>query len=140
MTDSFVLDPRLQQDTVFIIALPLSDLRLMNDRCWPWLVLVPRLTGAEEIHRLDTRDQQQLYTEISRVAATLQEETGCDKINTGALGNIVRQLHVHIIARNAGDANWPGPVWGFGQPQPYEKQHLEALIRCFQMLFDKKTE
>lgn len=140
MTDSFVLDPRLQQDTVFITALPLSDLRLMHDRRWPWLVLVPRLSGAEEIHRLDARNQRQLYTEISRVAAALQKETGCDKINTGALGNIVRQLHVHIIARNAGDANWPGPVWGFGQKQPYEKQHLDAFITRFRMLFDKKAE
>lgn len=131
MTDSFALDPRLQQDTVFITALPLSDLRLMNDRRWPWLVLVPRLIGAEEIHRLDTLNQQQLYTEISGAAAALQEETGCDKINTGALGNIVRQLHVHIIARNAGDANWPEPVWGFGQPQLYEKSAQDALINRF---------
>jgi len=133
MTDSFVLDPRLQQDTVFITALPLSDLCLMNDRRWPWLVLVPRLIGAVEIHRLDTRNQRQLYTEISRVAAALQEETGCDKINTGALGNIVRQLHVHIIARNVWDANWPGPVWGFGQPQPYEKSAQNTLINHFRI-------
>jgi len=134
MTCSFDLDPRLRHDTVFVTALTLSDLRLMNDSRWPWLVLVPRLAGAQEWHRLSCRERAVLDTETSRIAALLEADTGCDKINIGALGNIVRQLHIHIVARKAGDSNWPGPVWGYGQRQPYDENALTALVQRYQAL------
>jgi len=139
MTEAFILDPRLQEDTVFISALPLSDMYLMNDRRWPWLVLAPRVAATEEFHQLCVKDRMQLCAEISNAADALKEETGCGKINIGALGNVVRQLHVHIVARNSGDANWPGPVWGFGQRQPYEKSVQDMLLTRYRALFDKRA-
>lgn len=130
--DDFKLDSRLNADTVFIGSYTLCEIRLMNDNRWPWLVLVPKISGAEEIHDLTRNDQVQISTETSLAAAALKKYTGCTKINTAAIGNIVRQLHIHVIARNEGDANWPGPVWGFGSAQPYEAGALEETVRHLQ--------
>ncbi len=127
--NSFQLDARLATDTAFIATSTLCQIRLMNDRRWPWLILVPRVAGAEEIHELPPAEQAQIATETSRVATALKAHTRCTKINTGALGNIVRQLHIHIIARNENDANWPGPVWGFGEREEYENADLEAVVK-----------
>ncbi len=110
----FVLDPRLAADTHTVASLPLCDVRLMDDARWPWLVLVPRRAGLVEIADLHGDEQAVLWQEVNRAAAALRAVTPCDKLNLGALGNIVRQLHVHVIARVEGDAAWPGPVWGHG--------------------------
>ncbi len=126
--NSFQLDARLAADTAFITTCSLCEIRLMNDSRWPWLILVPRVADAEEIHDLPVRDQVQLATETSLAATALKAHTRCTKINTGALGNIVRQLHIHVIARNENDPNWPGPVWGYGQRQEYEEVELEQTI------------
>ncbi len=102
----------------------------MNDRRWPWLILVPMIQGAEEIHDLLPVEQALIATETSHVASALKAQTSCTKINTGALGNIVRQLHIHIIARNENDPNWPDPVWGYGERVEYE--NIEDNVRKFQ--------
>lgn len=115
----FELDSRLDGDSLPLMRLGLCELRLMDDRRWPWLILVPRRADIEEIHDMTPLDQTILTFETNTVAEALKRTTRCAKINTGALGNIVRQLHVHIIARKQGDANWPGPVWGFGAREPY---------------------
>ena len=114
------LDPRLGNDSLFVAALGLSDLWLMNDRRFPWLLLVPRRDDVSEIFDLSPADRIILGDETATIAAALKAATGADKINIGALGNIVRQLHVHIVARFAGDAAWPGPVWGAGMREPYD--------------------
>lgn len=116
---AFQLDSRLDADTLAVAELPLSTLQLMNDSRWPWLILVPRIAGACEVHDLSDADQQQLAREAALIGRILERVTSCEKINTAAIGNIVRQLHVHVIARGQGDANWPGPVWGFGARVPY---------------------
>ncbi|MGO4118633.1 HIT domain-containing protein [Rhizobium ruizarguesonis] len=116
----FVLDPRLENDSVSIMVTGLCDLRLSRDARWPWLILVPRRADITEIFELTPLDQVLLAFETELVAKALKEITGATKINVGALGNIVRQLHVHVIARFEGDANWPGPVWGFGRAEPHE--------------------
>lgn len=136
MQQSFKLDPRLEKDSFFIVELALSDVRLMNDARWPWLIVVPRITGAEEIHHLSIDDEQVLIAEINEVAVALEAITGCEKVNTAAIGNIVRQLHVHIIARNEGDANWPKPVWGYGEAVPYSKEAAHKLMRKLQLRLD----
>ena len=115
----FELDGRLEADSVPLIWLGLCELRLMDDKRWPWLILVPRRGGIEEIHDMTPLDQAMLTFEVNLVAEALKRTSGCLKINTAALGNVVRQLHVHVIARNEGDTNWPGPVWGHGQREPY---------------------
>jgi diadenosine tetraphosphate (Ap4A) HIT family hydrolase len=94
----------------------------MDERRWPWLVLVPQRRGAVEVHDMTPLDQALLTFETNMVAEALKDVTHCTKINSGALGNIVRQLHVHVVARSEGDANWPGPVWGHGQREPYRRE------------------
>jgi diadenosine tetraphosphate (Ap4A) HIT family hydrolase len=127
----FVLDPRLAADTCPVATLPLCEVRLMNDARYPWLVLVPRRPGLVEITDLDASGQVTLWQEVNRATAALRAIAPCDKLNLGALGNIVRQLHVHLVARRAGDAAWPGPVWGHGHAQPYadveRRGRLDAL-------------
>ncbi|MGO6682909.1 HIT domain-containing protein [Rhizobium leguminosarum] len=116
----FALDPRLENDSVSIMVTGLCDLRLSKDARWPWLILVPRRADITEIFELTPLDQVLLAFETELVAKALKKITSATKINIGTLGNIVRQLHVHVIARFEGDANWPGPVWGFGRAEPYE--------------------
>lgn len=124
----FELDPRLRADTLPVCQTDSGTLRLMNDRRWPWLVLVPAVAGAVELHDLPASAAALVHADTDRVAAVLKRVTGCAKINTGALGNIVRQLHVHIVARDEGDANWPGPVWGFGAPKAWPEADAGRLI------------
>ena len=126
--EQFELDKRLNADTFFVAKLGLCELRLMNDRRWPWLILVPRRLDLTEIHDMTPLDQTMLTFETGIVAQALKTVTACHKINTGALGNIVRQLHLHVIARSEGDAGWPGPVWGFGTRETYDEKDAHRLI------------
>ncbi|MDE3073656.1 MAG: HIT domain-containing protein [Pseudomonadota bacterium] len=126
--DAFALDPRLAADTVALVDLPLCDVRLMNDARYAWLVLVPRRAGLVEVDDLPAGEQAMLWQEVNRAGRALRAVAPCDKLNLGALGNIVRQLHVHVVARCAGDAAWPGPAWGHGQARPYAEASLRA--RC----------
>ncbi len=132
---TFTLDERLERDGIPIASIGLCQMRLMNDRRWPWLVLIPQREGISEIFDLTPLDQTMLTFETTMAATALKTVTGAQKINVGALGNIVRQLHVHIIARNDGDPNWPGPVWGFGKPEPWdEKEHRDFAARILENL------
>ncbi len=124
----FSLDPVLAADSVAVSNLALSDVRLMNDARFPWLLLVPRRAGAVEIIDLPKADRALLFEEINAASAALRAATHCDKLNVGALGNQVRQLHVHIVARFAGDAAWPGPVWSSGAAAPYSPAARDRLI------------
>ncbi|WP_064681709.1 HIT domain-containing protein [Rhizobium bangladeshense] len=126
--NGFMLDPRLENDSISVMVTGLCDLRLSKDARWPWLILVPRRADITEIFELTPLDQVLLAFETELTAKALKEITGATKINVGALGNIVRQLHVHVIARFEGDANWPGPVWGFGRAKPYEHGKRDEFI------------
>ncbi len=125
---SFSLDARLSSDTDFVGDLPLCRVLLMNDSRWPWLVLVPRRDNLAELSDLEAVDRTRLIEEAARMADWLKAHTRAEKINLGALGNIVRQLHVHVVARSAGDPGWPGPVWGFGAAVPYEDNEFRAMM------------
>jgi diadenosine tetraphosphate (Ap4A) HIT family hydrolase len=128
-TAGFTLDARLEADSEQVIWLGLCELRLMNDRRWPWLVLVPQRQGIEEIHDLTPLDQTMLTFETNMVAQALKRMTGCTKINSAALGNVVRQLHVHIVARSEDDPGWPGPVWGHGIREPYKAADIHRFAQ-----------
>ncbi|MEO8778181.1 MAG: HIT family protein [Rhodanobacter sp.] len=126
--DAFALDPRLAADTHLVASLPLCEVQLMDDARYAWLVLVPRRGSLIEITDLGDDDQATLWHEVNRASRALRATTPCDKLNLGALGNIVRQLHVHVVARCAGDAGWPGPVWGHGPAQPYAEAALHERL------------
>jgi len=128
----FALDPRLAADTRPVASLPLCDVLLMNDARYPWLILVPRRAGLVEIADLRDDEQAMLWQEVNRAAAALRAVAPCDKLNLGALGNIVRQLHVHVVARAEGDAAWPGPVWGNGQAVARGDAQARLLIATLQ--------
>ncbi|RDS79854.1 HIT domain-containing protein [Dyella monticola] len=136
MSGGFVLDSRLEADTRHLTSLPLCDVRLMNDARFPWLVLVPRQPQLVELLDLSDEASATLWKEIRHIAAVLREIVPCDKINIGALGNIVRQLHIHIVARKEGDAAWPGPVWGSGRAQPYGADDLHSLAERLKRAMD----
>lgn len=129
---TFVLDSQLAADTAAVCDWPLSRVLLMNDMRFPWLILVPRRDGIAEFFQLEAADRNLLTGEIARASAILNRwatsRTGCDKLNIGMIGNIVRQLHVHIVARRTSDAAWPFPVWGRGEPERYPAGELERAV------------
>ena len=124
----FLLDERLAADTLPILSLGLCSLRLMNDSRWPWLILVPQRENIRELYELTPLDQTTLTFETTLVSEALVKTTGCYKLNVAAIGNIVPQLHMHIVARNVGDPNWPRPVWGFGGKALYEGDAADVFI------------
>ncbi|HEY6833465.1 MAG TPA: HIT family protein [Pseudolabrys sp.] len=131
MTDSqstWILHPQLAADTVPVGDLPLSRVLLANDANYPWLILVPRRPALTEIIDLEENAQIQLLGEIAAASSALKNLTACDKLNIAAIGNVVAQLHVHVIARSRSDAAWPKPVWGASAATVYDPAMREALI------------
>ncbi|AVT74687.1 MULTISPECIES: HIT domain-containing protein [Rhodopseudomonas] len=122
------LSSRLEQDTINIGDLPLSRVLVIKDAHYPWLLLVPRRPDVSEIIDLDEVAQAQLMTEIARVSRALKEVTKCDKLNVAALGNLVPQLHIHIIARRSSDVAWPRPVWGVMPPLAHDPEEVQQFI------------
>lgn len=128
MSGHFELHPRLAADSILVGRLPLSLLLLFNDARYPWFILVPRRQDITEIYQLSETDQQQLWRESAILARSLLQSFHADKINIGALGNLVPQLHIHHIARFTSDPAWPGPVWGHSDPVPYEKLSITERV------------
>lgn len=127
--DHFSLDPQLAADTIAVADLPLCAVRLMRDANYPWLILVPRRAGLAEIIDLRANEQSQLMAEIAAASEALRASVRCDKLNVAAIGNMVRQLHLHVIARRKDDLAWPKPVWGFAVARPYRPADAEALVQ-----------
>ncbi len=122
MSDAFTLDPRLEAELFPLGRFTLCEARLFNDVRFPWLILVPARAGLVEIVDLDEAGRQILMQEAATAALALKAVTNCHKLNVAALGNQVRQLHLHVIARFENDDAWPNPVWGRGARVPYEPQ------------------
>jgi diadenosine tetraphosphate (Ap4A) HIT family hydrolase len=125
---NFQLHPNLAAETMLVSSMQLSTTLLMNDRRFPWLILVPRLPGASELTDLSPDHQARLLAEINVAARALKTLFTPDKLNIAALGNVTPQLHVHVIARFHGDAAWPRPVWGVGQAEVYDPQEAQSLV------------
>jgi diadenosine tetraphosphate (Ap4A) HIT family hydrolase len=119
LSKTFQLDPRLKADTFVIREDELASLLLMNDTRWPWVILVPRVVDVEELHDLSPGKVEVYMQLAAKIGELLKADTNCEKINIATIGNMVRQLHIHIIARDEGDPNWPSPVWGFGERDLY---------------------
>lgn len=124
---SFELDERLAADTSPIADLPLSRVLLMNDARYPWVILVPRYPSTSEVFELSAADQQQLWREATYLGKAMKTALGGDKLNIAALGNVVSQLHLHVVVRRHTDATWPAPVWGNGSPEPYDLDGLAQM-------------
>lgn len=130
----FVLDSRLEQDTLSLGDFPLCRLLLMNDSHYPWFILVPRRAEVSELFQLDADDQQVLWRETTALAETLKDTFGADKMNVATLGNVVGQLHMHLIARRRDDAAWPAPVWGRYPAEPYTEEQVAAIRRKLELV------
>jgi diadenosine tetraphosphate (Ap4A) HIT family hydrolase len=127
---TFELHPQLKKDCLVAGDLPLCRVLLMNNRNFPWLILVPRQEGLREIFELDDAEYRSVMEEIKLASYALHRLTGADKMNVAALGNQVPQLHIHVIARFKNDAAWPNPVWNSGAATaPYPPEDAEALLK-----------
>ncbi|MGE6608225.1 HIT domain-containing protein [Halomonas sp. NPDC076908] len=118
--NNFTLDERLSADTLPVADLPLCRVLLMNDARYPWVILVPRHASISEVFELSATDQEQLWREATDLGEAMKTALGGDKLNIATLGNVVSQLHVHVVVRRRTDATWPAPVWGNGSPEPYD--------------------
>ncbi len=132
----FSLHPKLKADTIDLGKLSLCRVLLMNDVRYPWLILVPEIEDVTEIFQLSSTDQITLMDESSKVAHFLYDRFQADKMNVAALGNVVPQLHLHHIVRFKIDASWPAPIWGNGDPVPYEQDQIDALVLQFRSGLD----
>ena len=123
----FTLDPRLANDTLVMGDFGLCRLLLMNDRQYPWFILVPRREEVSELFQLDSNDQQLLWKETTALAEVLKDTFSADKMNVATLGNMVSQLHMHVIVRRKGDPAWPAPVWGRHPAVPYLPEEVVTI-------------
>lgn len=123
----FELDSRLAQDTICLGDFALSRLLLMNDSHYPWFILVPRCADVSEVFQLSAAQQQQLWSETALLAQLLKDCFAADKMNIATLGNVVSQLHMHVVVRRRDDVSWPAPVWGRHPAQAYTAEQLQAL-------------
>lgn len=126
---AFTLDPQLKRDGILIGDLALCRVLLMDNAQYPWLILIPRVANVSEIYQLNLSKQQQLMCESSALSEAMARHFQPDKMNLANLGNIVSQLHLHLVARFKHDPAWPGPVWGHGRPIPYGQLQLKNQLR-----------
>ncbi|WP_227430122.1 HIT domain-containing protein [Psychrobacter sp. I-STPA6b] len=129
----FQLHPTLAQDSFLVGDFPLSTCRLINDCQFPWLILVPRVSGIKEIYELSATDQAQFLRESSWLSSQMAKVFQADKMNVAALGNQVPQLHFHHIVRYQNDLAWPNPIWGVSPAVPYTKEVLSAMQQTLMM-------
>ena len=140
----FTIDPRILAGSILIATLGLCDARLQADARWPWIVLIPRRAALRELDELTAAEQVLLLQEIARagqVVRAIGEATKrpVEKLNIGALGNVVSQLHVHVVGRRRDDPAWPGPVWGFGEAQPYSED-TQTLLDMARTIFESSGQ
>ena len=133
----FELHEKLAADTHSLGSSGLCEIRLMNDSTWPWVILVPKVEDVREIYELSKIQQIRLLGDASNLSEGMMQVFRGDRMNVAALGNMVPQLHIHLIVRHEGDPAWPGPVWGTQVPVPYTEEQLEAVRKKLQPLLAK---
>lgn len=136
----FEMDLRLQQDSLVLGDFPLCRLLLSKDANYPWFILVPKRAGVSELFDLSPDDQAQLWKETTCLAEALKTEFAADKMNVATLGNVVSQLHMHVIVRRHGDAAWPAPVWGKVSAVEYGPGQVDAIRQRLRVLLDDTYE
>ena len=130
---NFILDPKLEKDSALVCLLNLSQVRLHNNAAFPWIVLIPQKANMVELIDLSQEDQIELLREITITSRALQEIVQPDKLNVANLGNIVSQLHVHVIARFRDDKAWPHPVWNSGINSEYSDTDVQRIIQLLRV-------
>lgn len=135
----FLMNEKLAGDTLFIGEFPLCSVMLMNNRLYPWIILVPKRNGAKEIIDLSKDDRAILIEEIASASDVMKNVYWPDKLNIAAIGNIVEQLHIHIISRFKTDDSWPEPVWGKGS-EPYTEQGKRESVTILRREFSKAKD
>ncbi|AXA66155.1 HIT domain-containing protein [Pseudomonas oryzihabitans] len=136
----FQIDPRLAGDSLEVASLTLCQVLLLNDCRYDWLVLVPRRESVTEVLDLSPQDQAQLWREVTLVAQVLRSAHPDGKLNIGALGNVVRQLHLHVLLRQEGDPAWPGPVWGHSPREPHTAEAGRAAMERWRALLAQEAQ
>lgn len=136
---TFTLNERLKNDTFEVMDLALCRILLMNDASFPWLILVPMRPGVTEVHALSKEDRAALMEEAAAASRAISSVFSPDKMNIGSLGNLVPQLHVHVVGRKKADRAWPGPVWGSGEGRPYAKDELDSALSALRLALQKET-
>lgn len=132
----YELHPKLAQDTFSIGEYELSEVRLMNDTRYPWVILVPKRFNISEIYQLSAEEQQRLLYESSFTAQQMMQLFTAQKMNVAAIGNVVEQLHLHHVARFSTDVTWPLPVWGIGEAQVYSDVAAKAMLSQLRRVLD----
>lgn len=132
---SFVIDSQLKQTSYPLTSLDVCDLRLVDDQRWPWLLIIPRVAQAVELIDISPDLRAQVWLEIDHVGRVMRDQFSPHKLNIAALGNQVRQLHVHCIARFPEDEAWPNPVWGVGDSVPYDSELLNSRLSALRAAF-----
>lgn len=121
------MDERLANDTLPLVETSSCHVRLSKDSRWPWVLLVPRRREVCELHELSAEERRHFMDTASFISGIMKQHLDCTSINVAMLGNVVSQLHCHIVARFEGDPNWPAPVWGHGQAEPYTDELMPAF-------------
>ena len=132
---SFFIDSQLKQTSYPLTSLDVCDLRLVDDQRWPWLLIIPRVAHAVELIDISPDLRAQVWLEIDHVGRVMRDQFSPHKLNIAALGNQVRQLHVHCIARFPEDEAWPNPVWGVGDSVPYDSELLNSRLTALRAAF-----
>ncbi|TAL59953.1 MAG: HIT domain-containing protein [Legionella sp.] len=138
---AFSVDPRIETTSFFLQDWPLSRVFLKNEQQYPWFILVPRTEKIHEIFQLDKDERSQLMEEIHHLSLLVQNFFKPDKLNIGALGNIVEQLHIHVVARRQQDSLWPQGIWQAAQSNiPYTEDYLEHFLPAMKALVSGKLK
>lgn len=122
------MNKTIKNDTHAVCETSSSVVRLMNDARWPWFIVLPKNSAATELHHLQEAQRTAFLADINSISETLQHHTGCQSVNIAMLGNVVNALHCHVVARDSGDPNWPGPIWSFETAIPYAENALPMAL------------
>ena len=129
------IHPHIQSDTLPICTTPNAHVLLMNDSRWPWLILVPVQDAIDELHDLTHAQRDSFMADVNQVSRVVKQLTHCRSVNIAMLGNVVSQLHCHVVARDSGDPNWPRPIWGFESAVPYDSDEPTRLVAAVRKSF-----
>ncbi len=137
---TFQLAKQLENDTIHLQDFKLCRFLVMNDKNYPWAILVPKQNDIKEVFELSAADQAQLWCEVTHVAKTLKEKLNMPKMNIAAIGNMVPQLHLHIVGRDPEDISWPGPVWGQHPAKKYDESEINNILENWKSWFNWDIE